>query len=115
MTKTESIAVKPAPGIWVARVGGAVIAESARAMELAEDGHNPVIYFPQTDIAMAFLEPSADRSSDPRRGSARYFGIATKSALIENAAWSYDEPSAALDALKDHVAFYPGSVAVERI
>ncbi len=115
MINANIIAIRPATGTWVVRAGGAVIAESSKVLELVEDGFSPVIFFPKSDIAMAFLEPSAQRSADPRKGDAQYYGIVTKSTLIENAAWAYDAPNELVAALVDHVAFHPGTVAVEQL
>ena len=76
---------------------------------------DPVIYFPRDDIEMAFLEPSDHRTTCPHKGEASYFSIAAKSGLIENAAWSYEDPKADVDRIRDHLAFYTDKAAVERL
>ncbi len=75
---SDHIKTRTAPGTWVIRAGGAVIGESDRAVELTEGSHDPVIYFPRDDIAMAFLEPSDRTSHCPHKGDASYFSIAAK-------------------------------------
>ena len=98
------------------RAGGAVLAESKDALELSENGHPDVIYFPRGDIAMAFLDESDQRTTCPHKGEARYYSIVTKSQTLENAAWSYDAPKDDVARIKDHLAFYPSEkVAVERV
>ncbi len=111
----EHITIRPAPGIWVARAGGAVIAESRAALELSEGNMPPVIYFPRDDVAMAFLEISENRSYCPHKGHAAYYGIQAKSGLIADAAWSYEEPFDAAREIGGHIAFYPDRVVIEQV
>jgi uncharacterized protein (DUF427 family) len=115
MIGTARITIHPAAGTWVIRAGGAVLGETARALELVEDGHAPVIYFPRDDLAMAFLEPSQTRSSCPRKGEATYWNIVAKSGTIRDAGWSYEDPLPDAAAIRGHIAFYPDRVAVEQI
>lgn len=79
---SEHIKIHKAPGTWTVRAGGAVLVESANALELVEGGMPPVIYFPRSDIGMAFLEPSETRSHCPHKGDASYYSIQAKSGLI---------------------------------
>ncbi len=111
----EHIKTRKAPGTWVIRAGGAVLGESSNAIELSEGSYAPVIYFPRADIAMALLEPSDKTSHCPHKGEASYFGIAAKSGLIENAAWSYESPLEAVSEIAGYLAFYPDKVTVERL
>lgn len=110
------ITIAKAPGTWTVRAGGAVIGESRHALELTEEGHAPVIYFPRADIATAFLDPSAHSTVCPAKGTASYFSIITKSTTIENAAWCYEAPNADVDQIKGHLAFHASDlVTVERV
>ncbi|APX90572.1 hypothetical protein BV394_13300 [Brevirhabdus pacifica] len=112
----ENVSVHKASGKWVVRAGGAVIGESKNALELVEGDYPPVIYFPREDIAMAFLDPSDTRTTCPRKGEAKYFSIQTKSALIKDAAWSYEEPLDQVSPIKGHLAFYKSDkIAVEQL
>nr|WP_321508742.1 DUF427 domain-containing protein [uncultured Celeribacter sp.] len=111
----EHISIRPAPGKWVVRAGGAVLGETARALELSEGDFPPVIYFPREDLAMAFLEPSDTVSVCPFKGTAKHFAIHTKSVVIADAAWSYEDPKDRLAKLKDFIAFYPQKAAVEQL
>ena len=110
------ISIKPAQGTWVVRAGGAVIAESARAMELREDGHDPVIYFPREDVAMAFLDRTDHSTHCPFKGDASYFSIMSKSRTYSNAVWSYEKPKDDAASIGDHLAFYQqDGVTVEHV
>lgn len=110
---SQKITMSPAGGTVVVRAGGAVIAESTRAIRLAEEGHAPVYYIPREDIGMEFLDRSEKRSTCPHKGEASYFHIMAKSGAIEDAAWSYEEPANGMEAIKGMLAFYSDRVAVE--
>ena len=113
---SEYIKIRKAQGTWVVRAGGAVLGESRNALELSEGDMPFVIYFPREDIATAFLDASAQRTTCPHKGVASYYSIVTKSTTLENAAWSYEAPKAGMEQIKDHLAFYASdSVGVEQV
>ena len=112
---TSHITIRKAAGTWVVRAGGAVLGESKNALELTEGDYPPVIYFPREDIGMAFLDASEQTSHCPFKGDAVYFSIVTKSNVIKNAAWSYENPTEAAAEIAGHLAFYPNLVAVEKL
>lgn len=112
---TSRLTVAPAEGTWVIRADGAVIGETSRALELHEEGHDPVIYFPREDLGMAFLEASATRSTDPVKGEASHYGIVTRNGLIADAGWSYETPREDAARIAGYMAFYPDRVAIERV
>ena len=111
----EHIRIHPAPGTWVARADGAVIAESRAALELVEGVYAPVIYFPRGDVAMAFLEPSGRTSRCPHKGQAVYFHIMGPGGNLGDAAWSYETPLGGADGIAGHLAFDLNLVTVERL
>jgi len=111
-----NITIHKAAGTWVVRAGGAVLGESENALELVEGSYEPVIYFPREDIAMAFLDESDHRSHCPHKGEASYFSIVTKSTTLENAVWSYEDPTENVARIKGYLAFYVSDkLAVERV
>jgi uncharacterized protein (DUF427 family) len=112
----NTITIRKAQGTWSVRAGGAVLGESADALELVEGEYPPVIYFPRKDIAMAFLDPSEKTSHCPRKGDARYYSVVTKSRTLENVVWSYEDPMAPAEGVRDHLAFHNvDEVTVEQI
>lgn len=111
----DHITIRKAPGTWVVRAGGAVLGETANALELTEGSYPPVIYFPREDIAMAFLEKTPTGSVCPWKGVASYYSIVTKSTTIADAAWSYEDPKAEVSRIAGHLAFYPDRATVERV
>lgn len=109
------IAIEPAGGTVVVRAGGAVIAESANALALHEDGYPPVHYIPRDDIGMAFLEPSETRTACPHKGEAAYFHLALEAGTLRDAAWSYPSPKDDVAAIAGHIAFDTEKAAVEML
>ena len=110
-----SIEITTAPGKWVVRAGGAVLGESASAVELREDGYDPVIYFPRGDIAMTFLDRTDRQSTCPKKGEATYYSIVTRSTTFENAVWSYESPKDAVSQIAGHLAFDTDQITVEQL
>ena len=112
----DHIKIRKAPGKWSVRAGGAVLGESANALELSEGDYPPVIYFPRGDIAMAFLDQTDKSTHCPHKGDATYFSVVTKSTTLQNAAWSYDTPHENVERIAGFVAFYNSDqVTVENI
>ena len=110
------IRIRKADGTWTVRAGGAVLAESINALELSEGDYPFVIYFPRSDIAMAFLDDTDHSTHCPHKGDASYYSIVTKSQTLQNAAWSYDDPKEDVTRIKGHLAFYASdAVTVERV
>ncbi len=113
---SDHITIQPTNSTWVVRAGGAVLGESNAALRLSESGHDAVIYFPKSDIAMDFLDVTEKTSTCPHKGTATYYSIVTKSTVLENAAWSYDAPLDGVIEIADHIAFYDrDEVAVEEL
>ncbi|WP_171102599.1 MULTISPECIES: DUF427 domain-containing protein [unclassified Ruegeria] len=113
---TDKITIRKATGKWSVRSGGAILGETLHALELLEGDHDPVIYFPRVDIAMAFLDQTDKTSQCSTKGTATHYSIVNKSSVTENAAWSYEDPSDAVSEIKGYLAFYPSdSVKVEQL
>lgn len=110
----DQIKIRPAEGKWTVRAGGAVLGESQSALEVIEGSRAPVIYFPKSDVAMAFLDKSDTITTCPYRGEARHYSIQTKSTVIEDAGYMYDAPVEGLSELKDHLAFYADKATIAR-
>jgi uncharacterized protein (DUF427 family) len=92
-------------------LGGTLIAESRRALRVLETSHPPVYYLPFADVTDGILEAAAGRRSFCEfKGFAVYWNARAGDARVADVAWSYPEPTAGFEALRDHVAFYPGRV-----
>ncbi len=95
---------------------GQLIAQSTRAWRVLETSHPPVYYIPPEDIAIQFVVASASRSSLCEfKGFAAYWDLDARvavpgAAVVRDAAWSYPQPAAAYERLRNHLAFYASRV-----
>lgn len=111
---SSHLTIAPAEGTWIVRAGGAILAESKRALELREGSYPPVIYFPREDVAMALFERSPTATTCPHKGEASYFSFVGPDGTLRDAAWCYESPIDSAAPIAGHLAFYPNKVLVER-
>ncbi len=106
-----ALAIAPTKGRVQALIDGAVIADSADAITMTEQNHDPVIYFPRADVHMDMLTRTGHDTFCPFKGHASYWSIGD----AENAAWSYEAPYDEMLGIRDHIAFYGDKVSVTRV
>ena len=87
---------------------GEVIADTRSAFRVLETSHPPGFYLPLADVRADALEPTAKVTFCEFKGEAHYFTVTLGGRREANAAWHYPDPSSGYEALRDHVAFYPG-------
>jgi uncharacterized protein (DUF427 family) len=95
---------------WVrVQFGGEFIADSKRALLLIQYGPNglPTYYFPQEDVQMDALEPTA---SDQQAVGLLYYRVRVGDKVADRAAWLYQNPSPELVALRGYVSFKWGAM-----
>jgi uncharacterized protein (DUF427 family) len=88
---------------------GEVIADSRDALRLEEGKYAPVYYLPRKDVKMERLIRTSHTSHCPHKGDATYYSI-SNGQTARNAVWSYEQPSEAVAAIREHLAFYPDKV-----
>ncbi|MBK9168147.1 MAG: DUF427 domain-containing protein [Bryobacterales bacterium] len=113
MNEVESVwdyprppAIEPCELTVRVEFAGAVIAESDRAWRVCETSHPPVYYIPRDDVDMSRLRPSPRRTCCEFKGIANYWTLDHNGRISPDAAWSYEEPSAAFQAIRGCLAFY---------
>jgi uncharacterized protein (DUF427 family) len=106
------ITVEPSPDRVIVRAGGQTIADSTATLVLQEADYPPVRYIPLTDVDQALLTSSDTSTYCPYKGDASYWSVTTEPGRGEDAVWSYREPYAAVEPIRDHVAFYPDRVEI---
>jgi uncharacterized protein (DUF427 family) len=112
---SDHIKIQPATGTWVVRAAGAVLGESNDALKLVEGDRPLMIYFPRTDISMAFFDKSETTTTCPHKGKATYYDLVAKSGTYKDTAWSYDDPKDDVAQIKGYLAFFVDNVAVEQL
>ena len=100
-------ALEPVPHRITIRLGGVLVADTARALRVLETHHAPTYYLPPEDIA-ATLRPVQGSSYCEWKGVARYFDVLSGDRIAHRGAWAYDRPTAGFAELAGHVAFYAG-------
>ena len=94
----------------VVSMGGTVLADSRDALILREAGYPAVQYIPRKDVEMTRLERSAHATYCPYKGDCAYFSIPSGGERAINAVWTYEAPYDAVEAIRNHLAFYPDRV-----
>jgi uncharacterized protein (DUF427 family) len=109
------ITITPHSARVVVRMADRVIADTKRALRLAEASYPPIFYIPRTDADMSLLARSDHHTYCPYKGDCCYFSIASGGERGRNAVWSYEAPYPDVATIKDHLAFYPDRVQIEII
>ncbi len=123
-----SFAVQPGPGqesAWdyprpprveldtreiVVRVADVEVARTRRGQRVLETASPPTFYIPLADIATEYLERAPGSSSCEWKGTARYWTVSVPPVVLTAVGWSYADPPPDLDAIRDHLSFYPGRI-----
>ena len=91
-------------------VDGVEIAASVDALRVLETAGAPVYYIPPRDIRMDLLRASTQRTYCEWKGAARYHSLVLPAREIREIAWSYPDPNAGYEEIRDHLAFYAWKV-----
>jgi uncharacterized protein (DUF427 family) len=92
-------------------LGGELLADSTRALRVLETSHPPTVYVPPADVRLDLLEAGRARpTSCEFKGIARYLDADAGGRRVRAVGWSYPDPAPGYEALRDHIAFYPGRV-----
>lgn len=89
---------------------GRVVADTTRALTLTEASLPAVHYIPRADADLSAFVRTVHATSCPYKGEAAYYNLQVDGRTAENAVWTYEQPYAAVAAIKDHLAFYPSRV-----
>ena len=104
------IDITPNPNRVVVTVAGRIVADTREALTLREASYPPMQYIPRKDVDMALLTSTEQATYCPYKGDCSYLSIPLGGERSVNAVWSYKDPYEAVEAIKDHVAFYPDRV-----
>ena len=78
---------------------------------LAESTNTEVVeknqYFPREDVKMDHFKKSDKQYTCPWKGEATYYHIEANGELMENGAWSYEEPKEKAKQIAGHICFDP--------
>jgi uncharacterized protein (DUF427 family) len=94
----------------VVTLAGKVIADTRHALTLREANYPPVQYIPRNDVDMTLLERTDHQTYCPYKGECSYYSIPVGGDRSANAVWTYEAPYAAVEQIRNYVAFYPDRV-----
>lgn len=84
-----------------------LIAESKRTIRVLETASPPTFYIPREDVRNQFLVPGRGSSHCEWKGAATYWSLRIGEELLENVAWSYEDPYPEFAAIRGHLSVYP--------
>jgi uncharacterized protein (DUF427 family) len=87
--------------------GGHEIADSDEVLLVRETGEPPTLYFPRKDVEMTVLAPTGLIAASLSKGASRHFTIYRDAVVVENAAWSFEDPPAPFQLIAGCVVFHP--------
>lgn len=94
----------------VVKIAGRIIADTQNALTLREASYPPTQYIPRKDVDAAMLVRTDHVTYCPYKGDCTYYSITLGGERSLNSVWAYEEPYAAVSAIREHVAFYPDRV-----
>lgn len=104
------ITIERSPARLVVSVAGRVVADTRDALTLREATYPGVHYVPRKDVDMTLLRRTDHATYCPFKGDCAYYSIPAGGERSVNAVWTYEAPFAAVEAIRDHLAFYPNRV-----
>jgi uncharacterized protein (DUF427 family) len=104
------ITIESNPNLVVVTLNGRKLAETRHALTLREAKYPAIHYIPRADVDMARLARTAHTTYCPFKGDCSYYSLPAADAAGVNAVWTYETPFPAVEAIRDHLAFYPDRV-----
>jgi uncharacterized protein (DUF427 family) len=105
---SHPITISPTGAHVTVHVDGVKVAETDRALSLAESTYPVAQYIPIADVDQNLIEPTQTESYCPFKGEASYYSVRTTDGHTEtDLIWTYEHPYEAVAEIAGHVAFYP--------
>jgi uncharacterized protein (DUF427 family) len=104
------ITVAPNPNRVIVRMGGAIVADTTRALVMRAPGTPDQQYIPRDDVDMTRLVRTELVTHCPYKGDASYWSIQSGPRTVENAVWSYETPHDDMAPISGYLAFYTDRV-----
>jgi uncharacterized protein (DUF427 family) len=105
---SHPITVQPTSGQVTVHVRGFKVADSRKALSLAEATYPVVQYVPNDDVDFSALRRTETTSYCPFKGEASYYSIQTpEGETLKDVIWTYEQPYPVVAEIAGHLAFYP--------
>jgi uncharacterized protein (DUF427 family) len=110
---THPITIRPTGSRVTVRVGRVTVAETDRALSLAESTYPVAQYIPIEDVDQSLLDRTTTQTYCPYKGDASYYTVKTPDGTVEaDVIWSYEHPYPSVAEIAGHVAFYPNRAEI---
>ncbi len=106
MASAHQITITPAGAHIEVTLGGEKLAESDRAVVLAETGLPARYYFPREDVRTDLLRPTSSQSTCPFKGQASYWSADLGGEVHDDLVWSYQNPIPQAEGIAGLMCFY---------
>jgi uncharacterized protein (DUF427 family) len=106
------ITIEKNPNRVVISYGGQVLADTSNALTMREAKYPAIQYIPRADVDIAKLTRTAHTTYCPFKGDCSYYSLPGGKERGINAVWTYESPFSAVEAIRDHLAFYPDRVEI---
>ena len=104
--------ISPAKGTVsaLARADGTLLTKTTQALKLLEfnngKAYPAVFYIPRKNIDFSRLVRNEGHATHcPIKGDATYYSLKTDEGVVENIAWSYEDPFEHVKGIKNHLGF----------
>jgi len=108
----HALQIQPAASRMRAAFQGHIIADSDDVMILREGAMAPVAYFPKDDLEMGYFARTERSTHCPFKGDAAYYTVTVGGEVLENVAWTYEDPLPGAVQVAGRVAFYADRVEI---
>ena len=86
---------------------GLILADTRRAVRVLETSQAPAYYIPPEDVLQSCLSQSEQVTLCEWKGRANYLDVVVGDRRAANAVWTYHEPLAGYELIRDYLALYP--------
>jgi uncharacterized protein (DUF427 family) len=106
MSSGHQITITPAGARITVTLGGETIADTDKAVVLAETGLPPRYYLPREDVRTDLLRPTATHTTCPYKGQASYWSAEVGGSVHDDLVWSYESPIPEAAGIAGLMCFY---------
>jgi uncharacterized protein (DUF427 family) len=93
-------------------VAGALLVDTTDTIALYETGLAPRLYVRPALVRMDLLVPSATITYCPYKGTASYWSAVVEGSVVDDVAWSYEDPLPESEPIRGLLSFYDHRVTV---
>ncbi len=86
------------------------IAKTTKSVRVLETASPPTFYLPPDDVKTELFEKTPGSSYCEWKGRAAYWNISVEGNTLQNAAWSYENPTPPFKRIAGYFSFYPGKL-----